>query len=332
MTGQADGDLGKEGRDGAPVYAVETEEMSVWYGGTPAVRNLSMHVPHGSIYGLVGPAGAGKTTTIRTLATLRQPTAGTILVDGIDARTDPAAVRDRIGYLPDFSGVYEGLTVSEYLDFYGSIYQVPPARRRQVTDELLELVNLTGRQRNPVRALSRSMKQQLGMARCLIHDPDVLLLDEPASGMDPQSRLELREILQELSKLGKTVVISSHMLSELAETCTHLGIVRAGELLAEGSVDEIIETVAPAARLHVRLLDPESRDQARRVLAASRVCQQIENEGETALLAEFSGAEEDLAAILGQLVSSGARVIDFTTEHRTLEEVVLQATEIQAQA
>ena len=328
MTTSADAHIGRAGPDGAGPYAIEIEGMSTWYGRTPAVRNLSMHVPRGSIYGFVGPSGAGKTTTIRTLATLQSPDTGTVLVDGIDVQSDPAAARGRIGYLPDFCGAYVSLTVNEYLDFYGAIYQLEPRRRRRVTDELLELVSLTGHRNNPVKSLSRGMKQQLGLARCLIHDPQILLLDEPASGMDPRSRLELRDILQELGRFRKTILISSHMLSELAEVCTHLGIVRAGELVAEGPVDQIMSAVAADAHLRVRLLDARDRDVARQLLESHPACRQLEGDGESTLLARFVGTEQDLAAVLGQLVTAGVQVTEFALERRTLEEIFLQVTEV----
>jgi ABC-2 type transport system ATP-binding protein len=332
MIAAADASSEKFPREATAAYAIEIESMSAWVGDTEAVRNLSLHVPRGSVYGLVGPNGAGKTTTIRTLATLHQPDAGTVLVDGIDVRADPAAVRGRIGYLPDFSGVYEGLTVSEYVDFYGAIHQIPLRRRRQLTDELLELVNLADERESPVKRLSRGMRQRLGLVRCLIHDPQILLLDEPASGMDPLARVELREILQELVRLSKTVLISSHALSELAEVCTHLGIIYDGELLAEGSVDEILGAVSETVRLRVRLLDAGNRELAWRLLEEQPACREIEARGELSLLATFTGAEQDLAVLLGQLVTAGAQVTEFALERPTLEEVFLQLTEAEAQA
>ncbi len=225
--------------------AIDIEGVSVRYRRTLAVHNLSLHVPRGAIYGLVGPNGAGKTTIISILATVQQPDSGTALVDGIDIQTDPVAVRERIGYLPDVAGVYGDLTVREYLDFYGALFQIPPRRRRQSTADLLELIGLTDQENRPVKFLSRGMKQQLSLARCLVHDPSVLLLDEPAAGMDPRSRLDLRDILRELAQFGKTILISSHMLSELAEICTHLGFMRAGEIVAEGEIDEIMDEVFP---------------------------------------------------------------------------------------
>ena len=312
-------------------FSMELQGVSAWYGRILAIRDLSLHVPRGSIYGLVGPSGAGKSTAIRILATVQQPAAGSVLVDGIDAQADPTAVRGRIGYLPDVAGVYEGLTVTEYLDFYGSIHMVPARRRRQLAGELLELIGLLDRRNDPVRQLSRGMKQLLGLARCLIHDPQILLLDEPAAGLDPRSRLDLRDILRELARFHKTVLIGSNMLSELAEVCTHLGVLRAGELVAEGSRDDIVDAAAPGARLRVRLLDPRSRDAALDVLRTHPACGPIEVDGESALVAPFSGTEGDLAAILEHLGRGGAQVTEFALDRSPLEEIVLRMTETRDQ-
>jgi ABC-2 type transport system ATP-binding protein len=291
-----------------------------------------MHVPRGSIYGLVGPSGAGKSTTIRVLATLLPPDAGTVLVDGVDIRADPAAARYRIGYLPDFSGLYEGLTVSEYLDFYGGIYGVPRRRRRQMTDELLELISLTDRRNGQVKSLSRGMRQKLGLARCLVHDPQILLLDEPASGMDPLSRLDLRDILQELARLRKTILISSHMLSELAEVCSHLGIMRAGELMAEGPVDEIMSAVSQDTHVRVHLLRLEDADTARQILETHPACHDVEAAGAAILVVRFEGTRQDLAAILDHLHTAGVQVTELAMERPTLEDVFLQVINTGAQA
>lgn len=318
------------GSSAAPAYAIEVEGLSVWYGGVRAVHRLSMHVPHGSIYGLVGPSAAGKSTIIRTLATVQQPTAGTVLIDGVDAFVHPTVVRDRIGYLPDDTGVYRDLTVGEYLDFYAAIYRIPPRRRRQVGEEMLELIGLTQRRDDPVRSLPRGMTQKLGLARCLIHDPDILLLDEPASGMDPHSRLELRDILQELARFGKTILISSHLLSELAAVCSHLGVIRAGELVAEASVHDIVSGVFPDRYLRVHLLDRGDGEIASRLIAAHGTCRQVEQTDSSTLLATFNGADRDLAAILGQLSRSGVQVAEFTLERPTLEDVFLHVTGTEA--
>jgi ABC-2 type transport system ATP-binding protein len=219
-------------------FVIEIEGMRKSYGRTQVVRNLSMHVPRGAVYGLVGPNAAGKTTVIRTLAALQRPDEGTVCVAGIDVASNPGAIHEAVGYMPDFFGVYENLTVEEYVNFYGASHRIPGPRRRQVCDELLELVNLTDKRRDMVELLSRGMKQRLGITRCLIHDPEVLLFDEPASGMDPQARMELREILRELGKLNRTILISSHILPELADICTHLGVIRKGKMIAEGPLSD----------------------------------------------------------------------------------------------
>ena len=312
--------------DSVDPYAVEIEGLSVRNGQVVAVRNLFIHVPRGAIYGLMGPSGSGKTTIMRTLATLQPPETGTIRVDGIDIGVDPAAVRERIGYLPDFSGVYEQLTVAEYLDFYGAIYRISPHRRRQSTSDLLELVGLTDQHGSPVKSLSRGMKQQLGLARCLMHDPTVLLLDEPAAGMDPQSRLDLRDILQELARFGTTILITSHLLSDLAEVCTHLGFVRSGELVIEGQFDEILSATSPESRLRVQLLNMRDRETVRQLLETREDCRQVDVLGDTALTAWFAGADADLAVILQQLVAQGVQVAKFGLEPQSLEEIFLRIT------
>jgi ABC-2 type transport system ATP-binding protein len=236
--------------------AIEVMDVSVRYGQRFALRDLSLRVPRGAVYGLVGPSGAGKSTTLRVLAALTEPEAGIVRVDGVDLRVDPRAARARIGYLPDVFGVYEAFTVREYLDFYAALFGVPARRRRQSTGELLELFGLTEQRDLPVRLLSRGPRQQLGMARCLVHDPSVLLLDEPAAGMDPGFRVELLDILAELAQLGKTLVISTNLLAEMAGIFTHLAVMLEGRLLAEGeitalaigdeSLDDLFERVTGA--------------------------------------------------------------------------------------
>lgn len=312
----------------APDYAIEITGMSKSYRRTRAVRDLTMRVPRGSVYGFVGPNGAGKTTTIRTLATLQRPDSGTVQVDGIDVVTDPGSVHDVIGYMPDFFGVYESLTVQEYLDFYGASHNIPAARRRQLSDELLELVNLTDKRHDMVEVLSRGMKQRLGLARCLIHDPQVLLLDEPASGMDPRARIELREILRELGAMNKTILISSHILPELAEMCTHIGIIRGGEMIAEGPVDGVVAALTSGATLRVELLDPEGRDGAAMILASWDDCSEVEVEGARSLTAKFDGSEEQLSAVLQRLVTDGVAVTGFTLDRGSLEDIFLQITDL----
>lgn len=219
--------------------AIDVVGMSAGYGKTLIIRDLSLQVPRGAVYGLTGPSGSGKTTLLRVLATLHPPASGTIRLDGMDPGENLAGVRARIGYLPDRFGVYDALTTGEYLDFYAALFGVSGRRRRQSTEELLELFGLTDMRDMQVRTLTRGSRQQLGMARCLVHDPAVLLLDEPAAGMDPEARLELREILTELARLGKSVLLVSTLLSELDGICTHLGILKEGRLVTQGDIADV---------------------------------------------------------------------------------------------
>ena len=201
------------------------------YGKFTAVDSLNMEISEGHIFGFVGANGAGKTTTMRIVAGLLKPTSGNIAVDGMDIYNNPREVKRKIGYMPDFFGVYDNLKVDEYMDFYAGVYGVPYRERRQISDQLLELVDLIHKRDFYVDSLSRGMKQRLCLARSLIHDPKLLILDEPASGLDPRARVEMKNILRELKNMGKTILISSHILSELAELCTVIGIIDHGKCL-----------------------------------------------------------------------------------------------------
>lgn len=309
-------------------HAIRIEGLTKRYGRTFAVKELSMHVPKGSVYAFVGTNGAGKTTTIRTLATLQKPDGGTVRVNGIDVLRHPRTVRHCIGYMPDTFGVYEKLTVSEYLDFYGASYRIAAEQRRRLREELLELVDLEDKREEQVSVLSRGMKQRLGLARCLIHDPDVLLLDEPASGMDPRSRIELRAMLAELSNLGKTILISSAILPELAGMCTHIGIIRAGEMVVEGPVQEVVERFTGIPRLRISLLDSSQLDQARAVVSSflGHTVPDPED-GRLYLSVPFAGGPGDVAPLLARLVQSGVSMSGFGLEAGTLEELFVNVTE-----
>ena len=208
-----------------------------------ALDGLDMDVPRGAIYGFIGQNGAGKTTTIRTLATLLVPDAGEAEIAGIDVLRHPARARVGVGYMPDFFGVYDDLKVDEYLDFYATCMAFTARGQPKMRDKLLELVDLSPKRSEYVEALSRGMQQRLCLARALIHDPDVLLLDEPASGLDPIARVEMRELLKELGRLGKTILISSHILSELTDLCSHVGIIANGRMLREGPLSDVMWAV-----------------------------------------------------------------------------------------
>jgi len=332
--------------------AIETRGLTRQYGKLTAVEDLNLTVPSGGLYGLIGPNGAGKTTTLRMLAGLLEPTSGEILLDGQKVDQNWRELQHQIGYMPDFFGVYEDLLVWEYLDFFARCYDLPAQRRRQVTGELLELVDLAEKRDAYVNTLSRGMRQRLCLAHALVHDPQVLLLDEPASGLDPRARVEMRELLRELGAMGKTIVLSSHILSELAELCDSVGIIERGHLVASGSLEAIRLQAREGRTLRIRVLS--ELGQAQEVLGGipgvGRVYK-IENgleanngtapvtEGESpaeteaakkpaggVLEVEYLGDEESAAGLLEQLVRSQVRVAAFSELSTDLEEVFLRLT------
>jgi ABC-2 type transport system ATP-binding protein len=233
--------------------AVVIQGLTKRYGAVLAVRDLDLQIARGSVYGLIGPNGAGKTTTFAVLASLLEPTSGSVRLLGIDPSRDPRAVRRIMGY--DVLGVYDDLRVDEYLDFFAASYRIPKAQRAAVIEGLLELVDLGDKREAAVNSLSRGMKQRLSLARALVHDPEVLILDEPASGLDPRARVELRNLLVELKDMGKTIIVSSHILAELEEMCSEIGIMEAGQLLASGPPRIIRDQLGGLRTLEVRFAD-----------------------------------------------------------------------------
>jgi len=232
---------------------VKIDNLWVRYGTLDAVKGISLEIPRGEVFGFIGPNGAGKSSTIKVLATLLKHHQGDVWVNGVDVARHPRVVRDVIGYMPDFFGVYDDLTALEYLHFFAAAYRLPIAKRKSVIDDVLELTDLTHKADSAVDSLSRGMKQRLGLARVLLHDPDLLLLDEPASGLDPRARIEVRELLKELKKMGKTILISSHILHELGQLCTQIGIIEQGEMVAEGSLNDIYQQLSLKRVVHVQL-------------------------------------------------------------------------------
>ena len=220
---------------------LETKELTRYYGSFLALDKLSISIGEGELHGFVGPNGAGKTTTMRILATLLAPSSGTVTLDGVDLKKNPRRIREMVGYMPDFFGVYDNLKAWEYLDFYARCYGIRADKRKQMTNQLLDLVGLSDKHDAYVNTLSRGMKQRLCMAHALIHDPKVLILDEPASGMDPRARADMKNILRTLREMGKTVLISSHILPELSEMCDALTIIDHGKLVFSGSVEALNE-------------------------------------------------------------------------------------------
>jgi len=323
------------------MLAIETRDLTRLYGKLAAVQDLNLSIPQGSLFGLIGPNGAGKTTTLRMLAGLLEPTTGQIIVNGQPISQNLNELRRQIGYMPDFFGVYEDLVVWEYLDFFARCYNLPLRRRRQVIEELLDLVDLTEKRDAYVHTLSRGMRQRLCLAHAMVHDPQVLLLDEPASGLDPRARVEMRELLRELGAMGKTVVLSSHILAELAELCDSIGIIERGKLVVSGRLDEIRARLQGGRKLRIRVLSDV--EQAEALLRGQPGVGEIyhangtngtnggSSNGDTALSGTelevaFIGDENAVADLLQTLIAGNIRVTAFSETHTGLEEVFLRLT------
>ncbi len=324
---------------------LETKSLTKRYGKLTAVADLSLEVEQGAIYGFVGPNGAGKTTTMRMLTTLLQPTSGEAWVAGHSITRNPRGVRRVIGYMPDFFGVYDDMKVWEYLDFFAACYEIPEAQRAGLIGDLLELVDLSHRRDDQVDTLSRGMKQRLCLARTLAHDPQVLILDEPASGLDPRARIEIRELLLELSRLGKTIFFSTHILADVAEICTQVGIVEAGRLVAQGGLADMQRRLMPHRRLRLTLLGQvEAAQEAllgrEGVLEvrwhgdaslrwhgdASATPGADQNGSHPVLEVAFTGDDEAVSALLAHLVSRDIPVLHFTESLHDVEDVFMQVT------
>jgi len=318
----------------SPVPIIEIKGLTKQYGkgkGVKAVDGLDLTVEEGDIFGFVGPNGAGKTSTIRIMCTLLQATQGDILVGGHSVRTQSRSVRRVVGYMPDFFGVYNDLTVAEYLDFFGACYAIPEQQRKRLIGDLLELVDLSHRCDDPVQALSRGMKQRLSLARTLIHDPQVLVLDEPASGLDPRARVEIRELLVELAHMGKTIFFSTHILSDVAEICTRVGIIEAGQLVALGGLEELQLMLIPHRKLQITILGSTEAaltilQSTEGVLKIQEIHNNRENGGRSRLEMEFQGDDTALSQLLSGLVASQIPILNFSEETRDMEEVFLRAT------
>jgi ABC-2 type transport system ATP-binding protein len=306
---------------------VVTRGLVKRYPGTLAVAGLDLNVGEGEIFGLVGPNGAGKTTTLRILATLLAATSGHAEVAGIDVRRNPDAARRVLGFMPDVFGVYDDMKVWEYLDFFARCYGIPAARRRRMIGDLLDLVDLGDKRDSYVQGLSRGMQQRLCLAHTLVHDPQVLLLDEPASGLDPRARVELRELLRELRSLGKTIVISSHILPELEELCTSVAIVDHGQVLAHGKVSEIERRLRYGAVLRAHVLgDGEDLEAARAHFAADARVASVAILDDGQLEIGFRGDDEGAAQLLTTAIGAGIRIAAFSRAASDLEELFLQVT------
>lgn len=305
------------------MFAIETRDLTRKYGKLTAVEDLNLQVKPGALFGLIGPNGAGKTTSLRMLAGLLEPTSGEIIINGRVANHDWKELRRQIGYMPDFFGVYEDMLVWEYLDFFARCYGLPKNKQQQVIGELLELVDLAEKRDSYVQTLSRGMRQRLCLAHALVHDPQVLLLDEPASGLDPRARVEMRELLKELGSMGKTILVSSHILTELGELCDSIGIIERGRLVASGPLDEISQQIHQERSLRIKVLSDPA--QARSSLGDQPGVGEIYDENGF-LEVDFHGDEEAAASLLEKLIQEGIRVSSFAEITSDLEEVFLKLT------
>ncbi|MGQ9574199.1 MAG: ABC transporter ATP-binding protein [Thermoguttaceae bacterium] len=302
---------------------IELVDFTKRYGDLVAVDGLNLKIGPGELFGFIGPNGAGKSTTIRFLATLLRPTRGEGIVNGYRVTRQPLEVRRSIGYMPDSFGVYHGMKVRQFLDFFAVAYQLSANRRKQAVDGVLELLDLTGKRNTPIHALSRGMKQRLCLAKTLLHDPPVLILDEPASGLDPRARVEVKALLRKLRGLGKTILISSHVLSELADCCTSIGIIERGKLLMHGPIDEVYRRIRRSRTVLIKFLDRvEAGVSLIRTLPEIR---DVKIEG-TRVSVELAADDQQVARLLERLVAEGIRVHSFAEKEPTLEDVFMMVT------
>ena len=307
-----------------PIPVVDIRGLCVSYGRQVAVRNLSLTIHAGEVFGFIGPNGAGKTTTIKVLATLLKPTVGLVHVLGASVAHSAQKVRRNIGYVPDSFGVYEDLTVAEYLHFFSAAYRIEREKRAGTVKDVLALTDLSDKAQSQVDALSRGMKQRLSIARVLLHDPKLLLLDEPASGLDPRARIELRELLKELQRMGKTILVSSHILHELSQLCTRIGIIEAGQLVAEGSLADIYRKLDLKRTVHVQISNVTPP-----LIEALQRVQGITSVEELPDRVAIRVREDELAMedLLGTLHALGARVRMFQPEAMDMETAFMKLTE-----
>jgi len=300
------------------------------YGDFTAVQSLDLHIAAGETFGFIGPNGAGKSTTIRFLATLLRPTRGRGEVAGCDVVGDPIGVRRAIGYMPDNFGVYDGMRVWEFLDFFAVAYRIGRTQRKQIIANVLELLDLMHKRDDFVNGLSRGMKQRLCLAKTLVHDPPVLILDEPASGLDPRARVEVKALLKELRKMGKTILISSHILTELADCCTSIGIIERGQLLMHGPIDQVhrqmrrnriveIEFIA-GAEAGLSILRSQDSLRALDIKPGST------DDGAQGVIAELETDDEGLARLMEELIREGVRMRKFNDKEPTLEDIFMTVT------
>jgi ABC-2 type transport system ATP-binding protein len=302
---------------------ISAKSLRIDYDDLTAVSDLNLEIPSGQIYGLVGPNGAGKTSTIKALAGIIEPTYGEIKINGIDLELYQDKALQQLGYMPDFAPVYENLKTWEYLDAFAAAYLMTPEKRRQKTEEWLSKVNLLEKRNTLIRELSRGMRQRLVLAKTLIHDPQVLLLDEPASGLDPVARREMRDVLKAVAAQKKTIIISSHILTELSDFCNAIGIMERGQMVISGTIDYIRARMGSKGKLIVRLSKgfPEVIEKLMSILKTSDLVSNIEPSGSGQYQCEFSGNAQDMNDLLEKLIKLQVPIAQFYLQESTVEDI-----------
>lgn len=303
---------------------LEINQLCKYYGDFLAVDHLDLSIERGEIFGFVGPNGAGKTTTMKMMAGLLKASSGSIYMDGTDIGKDARLYKKKIGYMPDFFGVYDNLKALEYMEFFASMYGIVGKQARSISRELMDLVHLSDKENSYVDGLSRGMKQRLCLARSMIHNPELLILDEPASGLDPKARFEMKEILKTLKEREKTVIISSHILPELEQLCTTIGVMKQGKILLHGEIEEILDQAKERSPLKIQIYSGQS--EALRVLKNNPKVESISIMGSCFKL-NFKGKEEDEVKLLRSIIEAGAEVSGFLREKGDLEELFMELTE-----
>jgi len=305
---------------------IKTEELTKQYGKLFAVKDLTLELREGDLFGFIGPNGSGKTTTMKMLATLLQPTYGEAYICNLSVYTHPKEIRRLIGFMPDFFGVYDDMKVIEYLEFFAAAYRIKGEKRKKVCDEMLDLVDLDYKRQALVTSLSRGMTQRLGLARVLLHDPQVLLLDEPASGLDPRARIEMRELLKRLGGRGKTIMVSSHILPELADICNKVGIIERGELLVNADVSEVMRQVRDQPVLLVQLVG--DLEKAAKTLENEDCVEKIEIlRGKTLEVTIKQGkTTDDYCELPSRLIENGFKILSFKEDEINLETAFMKLT------
>jgi ABC-2 type transport system ATP-binding protein len=302
---------------------IEVHDLTKKYGELFAINKIELKLDRGDVFGFIGPNGAGKTTTMRILATLLNPTWGEAYVGGYSIYTKPKEIRRIIGYMPDFFGVYDNMQVIEYLEFFAAAYRITGPERRKICNDVLDLVDLGYKRNELVTSLSRGMTQRLGLARVLLHDPQVLLLDEPASGLDPRARIEIRGLLKELRNMGKTIMVSSHILPELADICNKIGIIERGELIVNADVDDVMKQVRQQTVLQVDV--STDRDAAGKLLEQSPIVEKVEVD-KAGLRVTLVSGDHDFSQLARLLLDSGHALTKLTEEEINLETAFMTLT------